>query len=99
MTREEERFVPMRSESLIHTVTKKKAMIQYGNPGVFSGGDVPVHADYAGHASTNCEMDFKARSLSIRCFSALAVRFGKSIEGSKPKWMFIGAKCFVGVEM
>src|SRR5678816_2826615 len=98
MACKEKRFMAMRPECLIHTVAKEKSMIQYGDPGLFSGSNVSIHADYTGHASTRLEIARSARSLSIRCLSALAVRRGKSIGGRSPKWMFMGAKCFVGVE-
>src|SRR5678816_3169477 len=42
--------------------------------------------------------DLKARSQNNRCLSAFAIFLGSSIDGNKPKWMFIGAKSFWGVE-
>src|SRR5678809_1043948 len=38
--------------------------------------------------------DLKARSQNNRCLSAFAIFLGSSIDGNKPKWMFIGAKSF-----
>src|SRR5262245_50219311 len=87
----QERFAVVRSQGFIDAVAKQQAMIENRDAGFFRRSNYAVNVDTGLHSS-------RARSQSNRCLSALAIRFGVSIGGNSPKLMFIGAKCFCGVE-
>src|SRR5262245_643835 len=91
VTRKQKWLAAICPQRFINAVAKQQAMIENGNAGFFRRGDYAVNVDTGLHSS-------RARSHSNRCLSAFAVRFVVSIGGSSPKLMFIGAKCFCGVE-
>src|SRR5262245_11569172 len=72
-------------------------MIEDRNSSVFGRTDYAVDVDQCLHAVIE-ESALSARSHRARCFSDFAIRRGNSMGGSKPKWMFIGAKSLHGVE-
>src|SRR6266850_3646295 len=91
VTWEKKRFALIGSQHFVDTVTKQQPMIEDGDSCVLGGGNYAIDVDVGRHSSN-------ARSQRRRCFSVFAVRRGISTGGRRPKLMFIGAKCFCGVE-
>src|SRR5436190_2139447 len=85
------RLTVVSAKSFVDAVAEQQSVIENRDLGLLRPCDHAVNVDTGGHSS-------KARSHSRRCFSSFAVRRGTSIGGSRPKLMFIGAKCFCGVE-
>ena len=91
MTREQKRFSTVGPERFIDRVAEQQTVIQNGDLGFFRCRNHTIDVDEGRHRS-------RARSQSKRCFSVFGSRRGTSISGSRPKLIFIGAKCFCGLE-
>src|SRR5215831_16686110 len=93
MSGKEERLTPICPECFINGIAKQQTVIQDRDLCVFRRCDyaVDVDVDTGLHSS-------RARSHNRRCFSDFDIRPDVWISGRRPKLIFIGAKCFCGVE-
>src|SRR2546427_9024003 len=91
VAREEKGFSTVSPKSFVNGVAEQQTVIENGDLRLFRCRDQTVDVNARQHSS-------RARSQSKRCFSVFGNRRGTSISGSRPKLIFIGAKCFCGVE-
>ena len=87
----QERLALVRAQRFVNAVAEQQSVIEDRDLRFPGTRHYTVDVDAGRHSS-------RARSHSRRCFSVFGVRRGVSIGGSSPKLMFIGAKCFCGVE-
>src|SRR5438477_10118316 len=93
MTGEKEWLAAIGPQRFINRITEEKAVIQYGDLGVVRSSDYAVDVDTGAGLHSS-----RARSHNMRCFSGFDVRPDDWSSGRSPKLMFMGAKCFCGVD-